>query len=521
MSESSGACTSSVSSGEALRPELAWARIDMAPVSGSSETLLDRRRFLATAGGGFGTLALAQLLLAEDGPLSGQSGAGSPPVQASEGAPAKRFTDGLHFPAKARRVIQLFMNGGVSQMDTFDYKPELIRRHGEQVDFGLKAAATSVPGAIMKPPFGFRQYGETGRWVSDVFPEMARHVDRLAFLMAMQSKSNVHGPASYLQNTGFLTGGFPSAGAWISHALGRLTDDLPTYVVLPDHRGLPYNNAGNFSAGFLPAAHAATIIKPNSPHPIPNLRPPPAAQISPQSEQEGLDLLELLNARHLEEHPGDSRLNARIASFELAARMQLSAPAALDLSQESAATLAAYGLEDETTAPFGRNCLIARRLIERGVRFVQVWSGAGGASNNWDNHTDIPNELPAIARMVDRPIAALLADIRARGLDEDTVIIWTTEFGRMPFTQGATGRDHNGGVFVSWITGAGIRPGASLGASDEFSYRAAEGGTYGYDLHATLLHLLGIDHTRLTWKHNGVDRRLTDVHGRVLTEILA
>jgi hypothetical protein len=461
----------------------------------------DRRQFLQRAGGGFGALALAQLLAGESA--------------------ANGVTDGLHHSPKARRVIQLFMNGGVSQMDTFDHKPELERRHGQKVDFGLQAAATSIPGAVMKSPFAFRQQGECGRWVSDVFPEMARHVDDLAFLMAMQSKTNVHGPASYLQNTGFLAGGFPAAGAWVSYGLGRLTDDLPAFVVLPDHRGLPYNNAGNFSAGFLPAAHAATIIKPNAPHPIPNLKPPAAPQITSESESDGLALLEQLNQTHLDDHPGDSRLAARIQSFELAARMQLSAPVALDISQETAATHAAYGLDDEITAPFGRNCLIARRLIERGVRFVQVWSGAGGASNNWDNHTDIPGELPAIARMVDRPISGLLSDLAARGLDSDTLVIWTSEFGRMPFTQGATGRDHNGGTFVTWLFGAGIRRGVSFGLSDEFSYQAAENGTYGYDLHATLLHLLGVDHERLTWRHNGVDRRLTDVHGHVIQEVLA
>jgi hypothetical protein len=476
--------------------------------------MFDRRSFLTRAGGGFGAVALAHL-------LSGEAPSAADERAIHRGGRNGDLNGGLHHPAKAKRVIQLFMNGGVSQMDTFDYKPELEKRHDQKVDFGLAAAATSIPGAVMKSPFGFKQHGECGRWVSDVFPEMAKHVDELAFLMAMQSKTNVHGPASYLQTTGFLNGGFPAAGAWISHGLGRLTDDLPTFVVLPDHRGLPYNNAGNFSAGFLPAAHAATIIKPNAPQPIPNLRPPAKEQITAESEREGLALLAGINERHESEHPGDSRLAARIASFELAAKMQLSAPIALDVNRETAATHSAYGLDSETTAPFGRNCLIARRLIERGVRFVQVWSGAGGAANNWDNHTDIHNELPAIAKMVDRPIAGLLADLKARGLDSDTVVIFTTEFGRMPFTQGATGRDHNGGTFVSWLYGAGIRPGVAHGASDEFAYKAVENVTFGYDLHATLLRLLGVDHERLVWRHNGVDRRLTDVHGHVISEILA
>ncbi len=436
--------------------------------------------------------------------------------------PRPEFNGGLHHPAKVRRVIQLFMNGGVSQMDTFDHKPELDRRHGEQVDFGIASAATSAPGALMKSPFSFQQYGETGRWVSDVFPHMATKVDDLAFLMAMRSKSNVHGPASYLQNTGFVNPGFPSMGAWLSYGLGSLTDNLPSYVVLPDHRGLPYNNTGNFSAGFLPAANAATIIKPNNEVPIPNLNPPLNAEhITAASEADGLSLLDQLNQRHLANRGNDQHLEARMASFELAARMQASAPEALDVSQETQATQQAYGLEDETTAPFGRNCLIARRLIERDVRFVQVWSGMGGPSQNWDNHTDIPNELPYIAKTVDQPIAALLDDLQQRGLLEDTLLVWTTEFGRMPFTQGATGRDHNGGTFVSWLAGAGIRSGTAFGQSDDFGYEAAVDETTGYDLHATILHLMGIDHEQLTFRHNGLDRRLTDVHGHVIDAILS
>lgn len=477
--------------------------------AGDTDGGSDRRRFLQQAGQGFGSLALLDLLLRTS------SFAESP-------RPSTQLNGGLHHPAKVQRVIQLFMNGGVSQMDTFDHKPELERRHDESVDFGLKAAVTSTPGKIMKSPFAFQQHGESGRWVSSVFPQMARHVDQLAFLMAMRSKSNVHGPASYLQNTGFLNPGFPSLGAWLSYGLGSLTDNLPTYVVLPDHRGLPYNNTGNFSAGFLPAAHAATIIHPNNPQPIPNLHPPvSAAHINARTEQQGLELLQTLNRQHQEQRGDDLRLAARIQSFELAARMQASAPEALDLSQETQQTQQNYGLDQETTLPFGKNCLIARRLIERGVRFVQVWSGMGGPSQNWDNHTDIPKELPFIAQTVDQPISALLQDLRQRGLMEDTLVVWTTEFGRMPFTQGATGRDHNGGTFVSWLAGAGIRGGVVHGQSDDFSYQAVSDVTTGYDLHATILHLLGIDHTRLTHRHNGLDRRLTDVHGHVIDSVLA
>jgi hypothetical protein len=340
--------------------------------------------------------------------------------------------------------------------------------------------------------------------------------------MAMASKTNVHGPASYMQNTGFVLPGFPCMGAWISYGLGSLTDNLPAFVVLPDTRGLPYNNAGNFSSGFLPMAHQGVVIKPGAAVPIANLRPPKSAKhITPDSEAEGLALLKQLNEEHRVQHAGDSRLDARIASYELAAKMQLSAPEVLDLSRETERTRQMYGMDDKVTADFGRNCLIARRMLERGVRFVQVWSGTGGATGNWDNHTDIKTQLPAIANTVDRPTAALLRDLKQRGLLDDTLLVWTTEFGRMPFTQGATGRDHNGGTFVTWLAGAGIKAGVAHGASDEFAYQAATGKTYCYDLHATILHLLGIDHEKLTFRHNGIDRRLTDVHGHVIKEILA
>ena len=467
---------------------------------------LNRREWMLHAGAGLGSLALAHLLAGE---------------AAADDQPRPDLNGGLHHPAKVKRIVQLFMNGGVSQIDTFDYKPELEKRHGENVDFGLKAAATSTPGAIMKSPFAFRQHGECGRWVSDVFPHMAECVDDLAFLMGMASKTNVHGPASYMQNTGFVTPGFPCMGAWISYGLGNLSHDLPSFVVLPDPRGLPYNGQGNFSQGFLPASTQGTLIDPNASVPIANLQPPEgAAGLTSASESDGLALLQALNTRHLQDHPDDSRLTARIESFELAARMQLSAPRVLDLTGETETTVEDYGLGDESTAGFGRNCLIARRMLEQGVRFVQVWSGMDGSANNWDNHGDIPQQLSAIAKSVDRPIAALLRDLQQRGLLEDTLVIWTTEFGRMPFTQGATGRDHNGGAFVTWLAGAGIRGGALHGASDDFGFKAVEGVTYCYDLHATILHLLGIDHKRLTFRHNGIDRRLTDVHGHVIQEIL-
>jgi Protein of unknown function (DUF1501) len=472
--------------------------------------LLDRRQLLWNLGGGFGGIALAHLL--------GRNGL----LAADAPKPSADLNGGLHHRARVKRVVQLFMNGGVSQPDTFDYKPELIRRHGQAFDPGTPVeAVTSVPGRVMKSPFVFKQHGECGRCVSSVFPHIAECVDDLAFLMSMVSKTNVHGPASYMMNTGFVLPGFPCLGSWVSYGLGSLSDNLPTFVVLPDTRGLPYNNLGNFSAGFLPVVHQGTVIKPTAPTPIADLFPPKSATfITRESEAEGLALLKEMNREHASRWQGDSRLEARISSYELAARMQLSAPEVLDVSKETEATRKLYGLDDKKTETFGRNCLTARRMLERGVRFVQVWSGAGGASNNWDNHSNIRTELPAIAGSVDKPIAALLRDLKARGMFEDTLVIWATEFGRHPFSQGAEGRDHNGGTFVTWLAGAGIKGGTAYGESDEWAWRAVKPISC-YDFHATILHLLGIDHTQLTFRHNGSDRRLTDVHGEVIRQILA
>ena len=374
----------------------------------------------------------------------------------------------------------------------------------------------------MKSPFAWARHGESGRWVSSALPFLSRHVDQMAFLMAMESPSNVHGPASYLQTSGFVLPGFPCAGAWISHALGSLADNIPAFVTLPDARGLPYNGRSAFTAGFLPANHQGTVIQASAPQPISHLRPPSdRTDITAASRAEGLEVLRRLNALHGEARPGDDRLAARMASYELAARLQLSAPELLDLASETAETEKLYGLDQPETADFGRRCLLARRLLERGARFVQVWSGPGGGSLNWDNHTDIPRELGAAAKGMDQPAAALLADLGRLGLLDDTLLVWTTEFGRMPFSQGSVGRDHNGGTFVSWLAGAGIKAGVACGESDEWSWKAERDVTTGYDLHATILWLLGIDHERLTARHSGVDRRLTDVHGRVIREILA
>jgi len=475
-------------------------------------TKVRRRDFLLSFGGGLGGIAFAQML-AEAGEIPGAP------------KPRPEFNGGLHHVAKVKRIVQLFMNGGISQPDTFDYKPELEKRHGKPFDPGTGEkveGVTSTPGNLMKSPFPFKQHGQCGQWVSSVFPHLAGQVDRMAFLMALASKSNVHGPASYMMNTGFMLPGFPSMGAWLSYGLGRLTDNLPIFVVLPDARGLPYNQKGNFTAGFLPVAHAGTILNAGGNPPIPDLAPSPKTPfVTADADRDALELLGQVNRAHALTRPGDSRLDARIESYELAARMQQHAPEALDLAREADKTRAKYGLDDPATADFGRRCLLARRLLERGTRFVQVWSGAGGPSNNWDNHTDIIKELPPIARSVDRPSAALLQDLHDRGLLADTLVVFSTEFGRQPFTQGATGRDHNAGTSIAWLAGAGVRGGVAHGASDPWSWRAAEGKTYCYDLHATILHLMGIDHLKLTVRHDGTNRRLTDVHGEVIHEILA
>jgi hypothetical protein len=472
----------------------------------------DRRAFLWQSGGGLGGVALAYLL--------GQEG-----LLAAAGPPRRdALNGGLHHKARARRVVQLFMSGAASQCDTFDYKPLLVKKHGQKFDPGGKVELfQSSPGAVMASPWKWRRHGRCGKWVSDLLPHLASCVDDMAFIPSMVSKSNVHGPATFLQATGFVLPGFPSMGAWVSYGLGSLGHNLPTFVVLPDGRGFAPNGPANWGAGFLPAAHQGTMVRPGAKNPIQDLFPPPEAKLTRAEEAEGLRLLGKLNAKHRAGRPGDTRLDARIASYEMAARLQLSAPEVLDVSRESPATRRLYGLGEPATEDFGRNCLVARRLLERGVRFVQLWSGAdnGFPRRNWDSHEDLRRDHGMMGAGLDRPAAALLKDLKARGLLEDTVVLWTTEFGRMPCSQGGKGRDHNPFTFTNWLAGGGVKGGVTYGASDEWSFRAAEKPTTCYDVHATILHLLGIDHERLTFRHNGIDRRLTDVHGRVIDAVVA
>lgn len=463
-----------------------------------------RRNFLWNYGGGLGGIALAHLL-SQEGLLGAQTG--------------------VHHPAKAKRVVQLFMSGAASQCDTFDYKPELIKRNGQKFDPGGKVELfQSDPGAVMQCPWEWKQHGQSGKWVSGLLPNLAECVDDMAFVHSLMSKSNVHGPATFMQNSGFILPGYPCMGAWISYGLGSMNKDLPTFVVLPDARGFAPNGGGNWSAGFLPAAHQGTMIRASSANPIYDLFPPKSASyITPESEPDSLAVLNQLNQRHLESHAGDSQLEARIASYELAAKLQVSAPEVMDISKESAATRALYGIDDIKTQDFGRNCLVARRMLERGVRFIQIWSGAdnGFPRRNWDSHEDLAKDHGLMASGMDKPAAALIKDLKARGMLDDTIVYWTTEFGRMPCSQGSKGRDHNPFAFTSWFAGGGFKGGVSYGASDEWSYKAVDNPIFCYDIHATVLHLLGIDHTKLTYRHNGIDRRLTDVYGNVIPELLA
>lgn len=468
---------------------------------------MTRRDFLWGLGGGLGGIALADLLGRDQQLLA-----------------AAKPAAALHHPPKAKRVVQFFMSGGASHIDMFDYKPELIKRHDQPFDIDEKIELfQSDPGTFFKSPWEWKQYGESGKWMSGLVPHLAECVDDIAFIHSMKATTNIHGPATFMQNSGFVLPGFPSMGSWVTYGLGSMTDELPTFVVLPDSRGFAPNGPSNWSSGFLPAAAQGTLIRPDRDDPIYDLFPRDADFLSDQNESDTRETLRLLNEQHRDQREGDSRLDARIQSYELAARLQLSAPEALDLTNESEATKKLYGLDEEITRDFGRNCLTARRLLERDVRFVQVWSGAdnGFPRRNWDSHEDIPKDHGDMGTSMDKPAAALIKDLKALGMLDDTIVIWTTEFGRMPCRQGGIGRDHNPEAFTSWVAGGGFKGGTTYGASDDFGYKATENPTYCYDLHATILHQLGIDHEKLTYKHNGIQRRLTDVHGHIIPEILA
>ena len=446
--------------------------------------------------------------------------------------------DALHHAPRAKRVVQLFMAGGASHIDMFDHKPALEEHHGEKSDFGeyIEAFQDGL-GPWMKSPWAFRPYGECGKMLSHIVAPLGKNVDDIAFVHNMVGKSGVHSNGTLLQTTGFQVPGFPGMGAWVSYALGSLNENLPTFVVLPDRRGFASNGQKNWHAAFLPAQHQGTLIRPGMAQPIADLFPARPGFVNGKATAEGLSLLAQLNQRHQTQRPGDSRLEARIRSYELAAQMQLSAPEALDISQEPEYILRMYGLdhgkttfsdqinEMEETDYFGRKCLTARRLLERGVRFVQIWSGNDNSNprRNWDSHEDVQRDHAPLSLGMARGASALIQDLKQRGMLDDTIIFWTTEFGRLPSSQRGKGRDHNPFVFTNWLAGGGIKGGVSYGPSDKWGYKPLDRDhpTEVYDVHATVLYLLGIDHERLAFRHNSIDRRLTDVHGRVIHEILA
>jgi hypothetical protein len=481
--------------------------------------LLSRRGFLQHAGSGLGGIALASLLadhglLATDAPVR-------PLIDPAHPCAPRQ----PHFAPKAKRVLVIFCSGALSHVDTFDYKPELVTRHDKPMPGAKQNFITfqGENGNLIKPLWEFKPRGQSGKMVSDLLPNIAGLADEMCFIHSMTAKSNTHGPAENQMSTGYILDGFPSAGAWVTYALGSENQNLPAFVAIPDPRGVPQIGPRHWGSAFLPAAFQGTAF--NAQKPIPNLARP--AAISEQAEESTRDFLKVLNARHLAQHPGDSELAARISAYELAARMQLAAAEISDLKSERAATLDAYGANDGNMhkAGFAKNCILARRLIESGVRFVQLFNGSyamGEGVGNWDGHKKIFDQYSIHAPILDQPCAALMSDLKERGLLADTLVAFVTEFGRMPtFQKGANGRDHNPKGFTVWLAGAGVKRGFSYGSTDEFGYQAVESVTTIYDLHATMLHLLGLNHERLSYYNNGIERRLTDVHGHVVQPVLA
>ena len=475
----------------------------MAVIHDDRTESLSRRQWLRQSGHGLAGLMLSALMH-RDGAASA----------------ASLSSASLLHPAKATSVIWLFMNGGPSQIDTWDYKPELARRHGQELD-GFDPTTGFFPkaiGPVMRSPFAFRQHGECGKWVSELFPHLAQHVDDMAFLPACWAESNNHSPALFQMNSGFTRQGFPCFGAWAAYGLGHLSDELPSFVVMTDpwKRGLPKGHAQNWTAGFLPGANQGTEFSDDAS--LPFLRSSSDSTSTEQRQQ--IELLAELNRTYAAESGLMDRMNDRLATFELAMRMQSAIPKVSDLAEESSATHDLYGLTEPRCAPFGRQCLIARRLIERGVRCVQIYSGGTENEQSWDGHQNIEVNHRRFAGETDRPIAGLLADLKQRGLLDSTLVIWNGEFGRLPIVQrGGSGRDHNPHAFTTWLAGGGVRGGVTFGQTDELGFRGVENRVSIPDLHATLLWLLGLDHERLTYRHQGRDFRLTDVSGRVIREI--
>jgi hypothetical protein len=472
-----------------------------------------RREFVWEMGGGFAGTALAGLL-ATDG-FALRAAAGEASLNPSAPRPG-------HFRGTSRSIIFLMMNGGPSQVDTFDYKPELQKHAGQSLPADKKyinSGGRKV--GFLTPAFRpFRPGGQSGLLISDYFPKVREHADKLAVIRSCHTDSHAHGSALVAMNTGKTFIGRPSLGSWAVYGLGTENQSLPGYVVMLDKRGGPISGQPNWSSGFMPAAYQGTLFRPAG-NPILDLRGP--EQISTPTQRAQLDLLARLNQEHLDARPGGHELAARIASYELAFRMQSEAPAAVDLSQETAATIASYGIGQNPTDEFGRNCLVARRLVERGVRFVQLYSGGGHLEETWDAHQSVEKNHGQHAGEVDQPIAALLTDLEQRGLLESTLVVWGGEFGRMPFSegQGEPGRNHNPYGFSMWFAGGGVKGGMAYGATDDLGFEAVENRVHLNDIHATILHLAGFDHELLTYFHEGRHQRLTDVAGRVIHDIIA
>jgi len=476
----------------------------------SEPPLLSRRHFLWNTAGGLGGIALAWLLHRDSARAAGPAHAPSAKTP--------------HFTPRAKRVVQIFCCGGVSHLDTFDHKPELAKFHGRTLEGkGENLGFFGQPGKVMKSPYEFRQHGQSGAWVSSLLPHLADCVDDVCFIHSMFARSNNHTPATFQMNSGFTMNGFPSMGAWLSYGLGTENESLPAFVVLPDPRGLMAGGSINWTAGFLPANHQGVPFRTSSREPIVDLNTP--SHVTPSAREADMNLLAAMNREFAEANSGDNAFAARLRSYELAARMQTSIPEATNLDTEPESAKKLYGLDEDANRGFARNCLMARRLLERGVGFVQIFNGGafGSPRINWDGHENLKENHDHQAVTMDKPVAALIQDLKQRGMLEDTLVIWNTEFGRGPATQGldSPGRDHHPTAFTCFLAGAGVKKGFRHGITDEVGYFVAENKVTIPDFHATILHLLGLDHEKLTFYHNGINRRLTDVHGHVVREILA
>jgi Protein of unknown function (DUF1501) len=473
-----------------------------------------RREFVWEMGAGFCSVALTGVLAADNFFSKLRADAAK-----SDGPLAPKPS---HFPSKATSVIFLMMNGGPSQVDTFDYKPELQKHAGQPLPPGKKyinSGGRKV--GFLTPAFRpFRPGGKSGLMISDFFPRVREHADKLAIINSCHTDSHAHGSALVAMNTGKTFIGRPSLGSWVVYGLGNVNQNLPGYVVILDKRGGPISGQPNWSSGFMSGAFQGTLFRPVG-DPILDLRGPP--HLDSRAQRNQLDLLAKLNQEHLDSRPGGHELATRVTSYELAYRMQSATPEAVDLTKETRATLDLYGVGKAPTDEFGRNCLVARRLVERGVRFVQLYSGGGHLEETWDAHESIVKNHGRHAAEVDQPIAALLTDLQARGLLDSTLIVWGGEFGRMPFSEGKgePGRNHNPYGFSMWLAGGGVKGGVAYGKTDEFGFEAVENPVHLHDIHATILHLLGIDHELLTYFHQGRNERLTDVYGKVVHGILA